>query len=137
MLINEFVLPTFCHCLYFTGLNFRGMLYYVCDVAYDENRCRPIKSCKCRGTNWLRTYLTLLLWCFYCWLLTNKYRLDGLKYHLRFTLSKLHWINLRSCSEFFNYYNAISNFEDEFAILNKEQLLKLVSPGLEPETFRV
>ena len=35
------------------------------------------------------------------------------------------------------YYNVISNFEHIFAILNKEQLFKLVSPGLEPGTFRV
>ena len=37
MLINQFVLPTFCLCFAFTGVNFRGMLHHVCDVAYDEN----------------------------------------------------------------------------------------------------
>ena len=26
-------------CFSFTGINLQGMLYHVCDVAYDENRC--------------------------------------------------------------------------------------------------
>ena len=32
MLINQFVPPTFCPCFAFTGMNFLGMLYHVCDV---------------------------------------------------------------------------------------------------------
>ena len=31
VLINQFVLPTFCLC-FSTGINFRGMLHDVCDV---------------------------------------------------------------------------------------------------------
>ena len=29
--------PTFCLCFVFAGINFRGMLHHVCNVAYDEN----------------------------------------------------------------------------------------------------
>ena len=47
----NFVTPTFCRCFAFTGINFRGMLHHVCDVAYDENMCGPIRPCKCRSTN--------------------------------------------------------------------------------------
>ena len=43
LLINQFVSPTFCLCFPFHGINFRGMLQHVCDVAYDENMCGPIK----------------------------------------------------------------------------------------------
>ena len=32
MLINQFVLPTFCLCFPITGTDFRGMLHHVCDV---------------------------------------------------------------------------------------------------------
>ena len=32
VIINQFVPPTFCLCFAFTGVNFRGMLHYVCDV---------------------------------------------------------------------------------------------------------
>ena len=41
LLINQFVPSTFCLCFAFTGINFRGMLHHVCDVAYDENMCGP------------------------------------------------------------------------------------------------
>ena len=51
VLINQFVLLTFCLCFCFTGINFRGMLHHVCDVVYDKNRCGPIRTRKCRGTN--------------------------------------------------------------------------------------
>ena len=37
MFINQFVPPTFCLCLAFTGINFQGMLHHVCDVVYEEN----------------------------------------------------------------------------------------------------
>ena len=50
MLINQFVSPTFCLCFAFTGINFRGMLDHVCDVAYDENMCERIRTGKCRST---------------------------------------------------------------------------------------
>ena len=56
VLINQFVLPTFCLCFAFTGINFRGMLHHVCDVAYDENMCGPIRTRKCRSINWLINY---------------------------------------------------------------------------------
>ena len=36
VLINRFVPPTFCLYFAFTGINFRGKLHYVCDVAYDK-----------------------------------------------------------------------------------------------------
>ena len=32
----------------FIGINFRGMLHHVCGVAYDEKRCGPIRTRKCR-----------------------------------------------------------------------------------------
>ena len=32
VLINQLVLPIFCLCFAFTGINFRGMLHHVCDV---------------------------------------------------------------------------------------------------------
>ena len=51
VLINQFVPPTFCLCFSFTGINFRGMLQHVCDMAYDENRCVPIRTRKCSGAN--------------------------------------------------------------------------------------
>ena len=46
VLINQFVASTFCFCFSFTGINFRGMLHHVCDVAYDENMCGPIRTRK-------------------------------------------------------------------------------------------
>ena len=36
------------------------MLHHVCDVAYDENMCGPIRTRKCRSTNWLINYMYLL-----------------------------------------------------------------------------
>ena len=33
------------------------MLHHVCDVAYGENMCEPIKTRKCRNTNWLINYM--------------------------------------------------------------------------------
>ena len=51
VLINQFVPPTFCLCFSFAGINFRGMLHHVCDVAYDEDRCGPMRTRKCRSTN--------------------------------------------------------------------------------------
>ena len=33
------------------------MLHHVCDVAYDENMCGPIRTRKCRSTNWLINYM--------------------------------------------------------------------------------
>ena len=38
-------------CFTFTGINFRGMLHHVCNVAYDENMCGPITTRKCRSTS--------------------------------------------------------------------------------------
>ena len=29
------------------------MLHHVCDLAYDRNMCGPIRTQKCRNTNWL------------------------------------------------------------------------------------
>ena len=46
VLINQFVPPTFCLCFAFTGINFQAMLHHVCDVAYDENKCEPIRTLK-------------------------------------------------------------------------------------------
>ena len=46
MLINQFVPPTFCLGFALTGVNFRGMLFHVYVVAYDENMCGPIRTCK-------------------------------------------------------------------------------------------
>ena len=37
----------------FTGIYFPGMSHHVCDVAYDENMCWPIRTRKFRSTNWL------------------------------------------------------------------------------------
>ena len=51
VLTNHFVHPTFCLCFDFTGLNFRGMLDHVCDLAYDKKLCKPIGTRKCRSTN--------------------------------------------------------------------------------------
>ena len=51
VLINQFAPPIFCLWFAFTGINFRGMLYLVCDVPYDENMWGPIRSRKCRSTN--------------------------------------------------------------------------------------
>ena len=53
VLINQFVPPNFCLCFVFTGINFRGMLHHVFDVAYDENMFEPIRTRKCRSTYWL------------------------------------------------------------------------------------
>ena len=33
------------------------MLHHVCDVAYDEKMSGPIKTRKCRSTNWLINYM--------------------------------------------------------------------------------
>ena len=74
VLINQFVLPIFCLCFAFTGINFRGMLHHVCDVAYDKNMFGPIKTRKCRSTSWLINYELLftfeifhtLFYCLYC-----------------------------------------------------------------------
>ena len=57
--LNQFVPPPFCLCFPFTGINFRGMLHHVCDVAYDENRFGPIRSCRRKGTNWLTNYMLI------------------------------------------------------------------------------
>ena len=51
VLINRSVPPTFCLYFAFTGINFRGKLHYVCDVAYDKNMSGPIRTRKCRSTN--------------------------------------------------------------------------------------
>ena len=51
VLINQFVAPTFCLCLTFTDINFRGMLHHVCDVVYDKNMSGPIRT-----RNWLVNY---------------------------------------------------------------------------------
>ena len=40
-------------CFGFTGINFRGMLF----CAYYENNCEPIRTRKCRITNWLINYI--------------------------------------------------------------------------------
>ena len=29
------------------------MLHHVCDMVCEENKCGPIRTCKCRDTNWL------------------------------------------------------------------------------------
>ena len=57
MLINQFGSPTLCLRFAFTGVNFRGMLHHACDAAYDENICGPIRTRKCRSTNWLINYM--------------------------------------------------------------------------------
>ena len=36
MLINQFVPPTFCLFFAFSGMNFRGLLHHVCDVAMTK-----------------------------------------------------------------------------------------------------
>ena len=51
VVIYQFVPPTFCFCICFTGINSRGMLDHAYDVIYDENRSGPIRTCKCRSTN--------------------------------------------------------------------------------------
>ena len=43
---------SFCLCFDFTGINFWGMLL----CAYYENNCEPIRTRKCRSTNWLINY---------------------------------------------------------------------------------
>ena len=53
VLINQLVPPSFRLCFAFTGINFRGMLHHICDIAYGENMCGPIRTCKCRNTNLL------------------------------------------------------------------------------------
>ena len=60
VLINQFVPPTFCLCFAFTGINFRGMLHHICDVASDENMRGPIRNRKWRNTNWLINYIPYL-----------------------------------------------------------------------------
>ena len=57
VLVNQFVHPTLCLYLAFTSINFRGMLHPVCNVAYDENMCEPIRTRKCRTPNWLISYM--------------------------------------------------------------------------------
>ena len=57
VLINQFVTPTFCLYFTFSGINFRDMLHHVCDMAYDENMSRPIRTRKCRSSNWLINYM--------------------------------------------------------------------------------
>ena len=57
VLINQLVLSTFCLCFSGTSINFRGMLHHVCDVAYDENMCGPIRTHKYKSTNWLINYI--------------------------------------------------------------------------------
>ena len=58
VLINQFVPPTFCPYFAFTAINFRGItLHHVCDVAFDENMCVPIRTRKCKSTNWLINYM--------------------------------------------------------------------------------
>ena len=57
MLINQFVSPIFFLCFSFTGINSRGMLHHVCDVAYEKSMWGPIRSRKCKGTNWLINYM--------------------------------------------------------------------------------
>ena len=57
VLIKQFVPLTFCLCFAFTGINFRSMLHHVCDMAYDENMCGPIKTRECRSSNWLINYM--------------------------------------------------------------------------------
>ena len=49
--VNQFVFTTFCLCFSFTGINFRVTLHHVCDVAYDENWCGPIRTRKYRSAN--------------------------------------------------------------------------------------
>ena len=61
VLIKQFVPQNFCLCFTFTGINFRGMLHHVCDVAYDENMCGPIRTSKWRSANWLINYMSQFL----------------------------------------------------------------------------
>ena len=58
--VNQFMPPTFWLCFAFTGIKFRGMLHHVCDVAYDENMCGPIRTLKCRRTDLLINYMYYL-----------------------------------------------------------------------------
>ena len=51
VLINQFVPSTFCFYFAFTGINVRGKLHHVCDVAYNKNMSGPIRTRKCRSTN--------------------------------------------------------------------------------------
>ena len=55
--VNQFVFTTFCLCFSFTGINSRVTLHHVCDVAYDENWCGPIRTRKYRSANWLINYM--------------------------------------------------------------------------------
>ena len=75
MLINQFVLPTFCLCFALSSINLRGMLHHVCDVAYGENMCGPSRTRICRSANWLINYMYAvppksryfsLFWCMLC-----------------------------------------------------------------------
>ena len=49
--------PNLCRYFIFTVINFRGMLHHVCDLAYDKNMSGPIRTSKCRSTNWLINYV--------------------------------------------------------------------------------
>ena len=69
---------TFCLCFAFTGVNFRGMLHHVCYVAYDKNMCGPIRTRKCRSTNWLINYMLVsinVILVYYCRLWTYSHHL--------------------------------------------------------------
>ena len=57
VLINQFVPSTFCLFFAFTGMNFRGILHHVFDVAYDENMCGLIRTRKYRSKNGLLNYM--------------------------------------------------------------------------------
>ena len=57
VLINQFVLPTFCLCFSFTGINIRGMLHHVYGLSMTKAGYRPIRTRTCRGTNWLINYI--------------------------------------------------------------------------------
>ena len=51
VLTNQFVPPNLMPLFAFTGINFRGMLHHVCDVAYDESIRGPIRTRECTSTN--------------------------------------------------------------------------------------
>ena len=59
VLINQIAFLNFCLCFCYTGINLRGMLHHVCDVAYDKNRCGSIRTCTCRDTSSLINYMAL------------------------------------------------------------------------------
>ena len=60
MIINQFAPQNFCLCFVFTGIYFWDMLRHVCDIACDENMCGPIRTSKCRSTNWLNNYMDIV-----------------------------------------------------------------------------